>query len=292
MSNACRRVIDHPWFRLGVILLIVANTILVGVETSRPLTAAYPQIFHLVDRVILTLFVIELALRFGATWRRPGAFFRDPWNVFDAVIVAASLLPAVGSFATVARVARVLRVTRLVSVSRNLRLIIGTMLKSIPSLGHVALLLGLLLYVYAVLGVNLFADADGENWGSLGTALLTLFQMLTLEGWVEMQDQVIGTHRWAWIYFASFVVVAVFVVVNLFIAVVLNNLEEVKAEQHRDAEALKAAPHTEPASAGAGMLVHLQALRRELEALERSYAEALRSLGSSDHRASRPRTES
>ena len=60
--------------------------------------------------------------------------------------------------------------------------------------------------------------------------------MLTLEGWVEIQAAVLETHPWAWIYFSSFVLVAVFVVVNLFIAVVLNNLESVKHDQQITAD--------------------------------------------------------
>ena len=105
------------------------------------------------------------------------------------------------------------------------------MVRSIPSMGHVIVLLSLLLYVYAVLGFHFFREADPAHWGSLGAALLTLFQMLTLEGWVEIQDAVLDAYPLAWIYFSSFVFVAVFVVVNLFIAVVINNLESVKHEQ-------------------------------------------------------------
>jgi voltage-gated sodium channel len=136
----------------------------------------------------------------------------------------------------VARLARLMRVTRLVSMFPELRLIIGTMIRSIPSMGHVIVLLSLLLYVYAVLGFHFFRAVDPGHWGSLGTALLTLFQMLTLEGWVEIQAAVLEVHPWAWIYFSSFVLVAVFVVVNLFIAVVINNLESVKHEQQLDAD--------------------------------------------------------
>ena len=84
--------------------------------------------------------------------------------------------------------------------------------------------------MYGVLGFYLFREHDPEHWGTLGAALLTLFQMLTMEGWVEIQAAVLEEIPFAWVYFASFVFVAVFVVVNLFIAVVLNNLESVKIE--------------------------------------------------------------
>lgn len=133
------------------------------------------------------------------------------------------------------------------------------MVKSIPSMGHVIVLLSLLLYVYAVLGFHFFRQADPVHWGSLGVALLTLFQMLTLEGWVEIQGAVIGTYAWAWIYLSSFVFVAVFVVVNLFIAVVLNNLESVKHEQQVDADR---------ESGHRGVLEAIESVRERLTELE------------------------
>lgn len=112
----------------------------------------------------------------------------------DFLVVAASLLPQAGAFAMVASLARLMRVARLVSVFPELRLIIGTMIRSIPSMGHVIVLLTLLLCVYAVVGFHLFRDTDPAHWASLGVALLTLFQMLTLEGWVEIQAAVLGDH--------------------------------------------------------------------------------------------------
>lgn len=164
-------------------------------------------------------------------------FFRDGWNVFDFTVIVLSLLPVGGQFATVSRLARLLRVTRLVSVSFELRLIVQTMLRSIPSMGHVSLLLGLLIYVYGIVGFYSFGATDPVHWGSLGVAMLSVFELLTLEGWVEMQRALLPAHPWAWLYFGSFVVVGVFSVINLFIAIVLNNLERVRAE-----ERLSAAP--------------------------------------------------
>jgi voltage-gated sodium channel len=180
-------------------------------------------------------------------------------------VVALSLLPGVGAFATVARIGRVLRIARLVSVSPKLRLIVGTMTRSIPSLAHVSLLLGLLLYLYAVIGVNVFAAHDPEHWGSLQPALLTLFQILTLEGWVEVQAAVITKAPWAWVYFASFVIIAVFVVVNLFIAVVLNNLDEIREE---DRKAALAEEERQRPAEEQGFENHLTAIRAELDRLE------------------------
>jgi voltage-gated sodium channel len=165
------------------------------------------------------------------------AFFHNGWNVFDFIVVAGSLIPGSGASTSIGRLLRLLRVTRLVSISPGLRLIVTTMLTSIPSMGHVVALLSLLIYIYAILGFQFFHTVDPIHWGSLSSAGLSLFQVITLEGWVEMQNAVIHERPWAWLYFASFIVVAVFVVINLFIAVVINNLESAKeAERHRHDE--------------------------------------------------------
>jgi voltage-gated sodium channel len=257
--DIARRVADSPRFQNFILGVILAGAIVIGVETSPTLTVRYGSILTALEILIQVIFVAEMAIRLVAYWPRPMAFFANGWNVFDFSVVAASLLPQAGAFAMVARLARLVRVTRLVSLFPELRLIIGTMIRSIPSMGHVIVLLTLLLYVYAVLGFHFFGETDAAHWGSLGAALMTLFQMLTLEGWVEIQDAVLTAHPWAWVYFTSFVFVAVFVVVNLFIAVVLNNLESVKHEQQMDAD--RVSTHHE-------LLTMIETLRERLAELE------------------------
>lgn len=231
LATLCRELVSSRAFRDGVVALIVANAALLGLATWPAFAARYGRPLELASLLLQALFVVEIALRVCAHGRRPAEFFRDGWNVFDFTVVALSLLPASGPFATVARLARVLRVARLVSTLPDLRLIIGTMLRSIPSIGHVLILLSLLLYVYGVLGVKLFGAADPERWLHLGRALETLFQCLTLEGWADVLASVRPGRPWAWLYFASFIFVAVFVVVNLFVAVMINNLEKAKRDE-------------------------------------------------------------
>jgi len=226
----CEQTTTAGWFRLATVVVIVVNAVVIGLETDHRVSAAHPTELAWTHRIILGLFAAELVVRLVAHGRGWPAFFRSGWNVFDAALVVVGMVPAVGAWATVGRLARVLRVGRLVSVSPQLRLIVTTMLRSIPSLGHVGLLLGLLLYIYAVVGVEHFGASDPAHWGTLGRALLTLFQVLTLEGWVELQRTSMSVHPWAWMYYASFVLLAVFVVVNLFIAVVLNNLDQARRE--------------------------------------------------------------
>jgi voltage-gated sodium channel len=257
MVALCRRIVDRPWFQNGVLAVIVLNAVLIGLATDPDTLAQHRPLFRALNTLIQVIFVAEIAIRMMAYAPGVHRFFTDGWNVFDFTVVALSLVPAVGPFATVARLARLLRALRLISAVPELRLIVGTMVRSIPSMGHVLLLLGLLLYVYAVLGVHLFRGVDPAHWGSLPRAALTLFELLTLEGWVEVQDRSFEATRWAWVYYVSYVVLAVFVVVNLFIAIIINNLETVKEEEQA------AADHKTGELAG-----RLGALRVEIEQIE------------------------
>lgn len=230
-----RRIVDSKRFEPFMIGLIVFNAAIIGLETSRDL-APYSRVFDLANDVILAVFVVEAVLKITAVAPRWRLYFGSGWNLFDFSIVVFSLIPATGDFALVARLVRVLRVLRLVSAVPELRLIVATLVRSIPSMGHVILLMSVIFYIYAVTGFHLFGERDEEHWGSLGAALLTLFQMVTLEGWVEVMEAASEATPWAWIYFVSFILIGTFVVLNLFIAVVINNLEASKHEQLEELE--------------------------------------------------------
>jgi voltage-gated sodium channel len=237
MIESCRRITASRTFQNAVLAVIVANALLIGIATDAGLMARHAGPLEALNTLVQAVFVAEIAVRLLAHAPRIWTFFRDGWNVFDFTIVALSLLPTAGAFATVARLARLLRALRVVSALPELRLIVSTMLRSIPSLANVIVLLGLIVYVYAVLGVHLFAGVDPLHWGSLPRAALTLFQVLTLEGWVELQRASLVATPWAWVFYVSYVVLAVFVVVNLFIAIVINNLEAAKREERAEAHA-------------------------------------------------------
>lgn len=257
----CHRLAEDRRFQGAILLVILANAVLVGLETSAGLAATYGPLLASLNRAILLVFVLEMAIRLVASGPQFGRFFRDSWNVFDLAVVALSLLPAVGTFATVARLARVFRVLRMISVLPELRLIVSTLLRSLPSVGNVAALLMLLLYVYGVVGCHLLGRTDPAHWGSLGKALLTLFAVLTLEGWVEVQNASLSEHPWIWLFFGSFIVTAVFVVFNLFIAVVLNSMESVKAEHQAEEDAR---------NPGLSLLRRVDELRDGLDQFERA----------------------
>ena len=224
---------DAPWFHWGITGCIGANALVIGLDTSVFLAARYGAWFHAANQVFLGIFVLEAAIKIAACWPKPHRYFRDGWNVFDFTIIVVSLLPSTGELATLARVARLLRVLRLVSALPELRLIVTTLVRSIPSMFNVICLMSIIFYIYAVAGYHLFHDIDPTHWRTLGISALTLFRIATLEDWTDVMYAAMEGYWWAWAFFVSFVVIGTFVIINLFIAVVLNNLDEAKAERLR-----------------------------------------------------------
>ena len=231
MKAFARSIVEARWFEPAMIGLILFNAVLIGLETSKEFVERYDGWLHLGNDIILVIFIIEVVLKLAAVAPRFGLYFGNGWNLFDFTVVVLSLIPATEEYALVARLVRVLRVLRLVSAVPQLRLIVATLVRSIPSMGHVIVLMSIILYIYAVTGYHLFHEHDADNWGSLGRSLLTLFQIVTLEGWVEVMDTALEAHPWAWVYFVSFVLIGTFVMLNLFIAVVINNLEASKVAE-------------------------------------------------------------
>ena len=221
-------LVNSNWFEYFIIAVIIANGILLGLETSAVIAGAYGHWLELGNQIALGIFIVEALLKMAALWPRMLGYFRDGWNIFDFMVIVFALIPATGQFAMVARLARLLRVVRLISAIRDLRLIVAALVRSIPSVGHVIMLMSIVVYIYAIMGFHLFHDHDPEHWGSLAISLLTLFNIITLDGWTELMDTAMRRHSFAWVYFVSFVVVGTFVVINLFIAIIINSLDETK----------------------------------------------------------------
>lgn len=237
MNQVAQRIVKAHSFEYFVIALIVGNGVLLGLETSPSFVQRYDGWLYLGNQVILGVFILEAMLKMLAVAPRVGQYFRDGWNCFDFSVIAFSLIPATGEYAMIARLARLLRVVRLISTIPELRLIVSTLVRSIPSMAHVMMLMGIIFYIYAIMGYQLFHEHDPVHWRSLGIALLSLFRVVTLEDWTDIMYIAMEMNPFAWIYFVSFVVLGTFVVINLFIAVVLNNLDEAKAERLRELQA-------------------------------------------------------
>lgn len=226
-----QRLVGSTIFERTIIGLILINAFILGLETNATLVADYGQWFILGHHLILATFIIEAALKITAVAPHLKRYFGDGWNLFDFSVIVLSLIPTTGELAMVARLARLLRVLRLISAIPELRLIVATLMRTIPSMGNIMLLMSIIFYIFAIAGYHLFHLHDPQHWGSLGVALLTLFRIVTLEDWTDVMYTAMEAQPYAWIYFISFVLMGTFVIVNLFIAVVINNLDEAKAER-------------------------------------------------------------
>jgi len=237
MKKFAQKIVSKKAFEHFIIALIILNGIVLGLETSPTVLAAYGDLLAWTNHIIIAVFVVEALLKITAVAPRFKLYFGDGWNLFDFTVVVLSLVPSTGEFAMIARLARLLRVARLISTIPELRLIVSTLVRSIPSMGHVLLLMSIIFYIYAVAGYHLFHEHDPTHWRNLGISLLTLFRVVTLEDWTDVMYKAMELHPFAWMYFVSFVVVGTFVVINLFIAVVINNLEEAKHEKLEELQA-------------------------------------------------------
>jgi voltage-gated sodium channel len=195
------------------------------------------SIFSTIQTLVVAVFVIEAALRLTAHYPRPQSYFKDGWNCFDFAIIVLSLLPITGGFSTIARLIRLLRITRLITKSTELRAIVTTLVRSIPSIFNILILLSILFFIYAIVGYHLFRNVDPQHWSSFPIAVTTLFQIITLEGWVDVMEPIIlNLGPIYWIYFASFILIGTFIVINLFISVIVRKSEEAYQQVQRESQ--------------------------------------------------------
>lgn len=225
-----RAFLDQRWFVNLVLVVILANALVLGAETM--VDGAALDVLIAIDHTMLGFFVLELLLRIVANGRR---FFRDPWNLFDLVVVGIAVLPASESLSAL-RALRVLRVLRVITVVPSLRRVVDGLLRAVPGMGAVGALLVLVIYVAAVIATGLFGAAAPEYFGHLGTSLFTLFQAMTGEAWPDIARAVMETQPYAWIFFVLYILVVSFAVLNLFIAVIVNGMEEISEEERKDDE--------------------------------------------------------
>ncbi|TDC05362.1 ion transporter [Nonomuraea longispora] len=233
-----RALLAHPRFERAITAVILLNAITIGCETSSFVMGWIGEPLHVVDRVVVGVFVLELAARLYA---HRGAFFKDPWNWFDTAIVAIALVPASGP-ASVLRTLRIMRALRLVTAVPSMRRVISALLAAIPGMASILGLLIIIMYMAAVMATQWFGRTAPAYFGEIPTSLFTLFQVLTGEGWPDIADQIMDVHPWAWIFFVAYILVSSFVVLNLFIAVVVNAMddESTSAEEQRTDDRLKA----------------------------------------------------
>ncbi len=261
LRSRVKTFVELPRFGQCILALILLNAVLLGMETSAALMAQYGSTLLLLDKILLSVFVVELLLRIFA-YR--AAFFKDPWSLFDFAVVAIALIPASGPLA-VLRSLRVLRVLRVLSMVPSMRRVVSALLGSLPGLSSIALVLVLIYYVFAVMATKIFGAAFPEWFGSIGGSFYTLFQVMTLESWsMGIARPVMEQFPYAWLFFVPFILVATFTMLNLFIAIIVNTMQTFSEEEHASQRELD-----KQAELREQQLLHteLRAIREELQQL-------------------------
>ncbi len=238
-----RDFVENATFQKAIMALIVINAVTLGFETSPTIMDWIGRELHVFDKIIITVFVIEIALRIFAHGHR---FLRDPWGVFDFIVVAITLAPASDSF-SVLRALRILRVLRLVSAVPRLRRIVAALLHAVPGVGAIGALLMLVFYVFAVITTKLFGNVFDDWFGTIGASMYSLFQIMTLESWsMGIVRPVMEVYSWAWIVFVAFIVLSSFTVLNLFIAIIIDSMQTLhESEQRETVEEMSTVVHDE-----------------------------------------------
>lgn len=234
-----REFIDSASFQNTILIIIIINSIIMGLQTSKTVVSSIGNVLEILDYICLGIFIIEILLKLVAYG---GKFFTDAWNWFDVIVVVCSVFSGL-AFLKVLRVFRIFRVfrtlkalkglkaLRLVSRLDKLRMIIGAIGKSIPGISWTAVLLLLIYYIFGIIGVTLFGEVFPDWFGTLGKSIYTLFQVMTLESWsMGISRPVMEVFGWAWIYFVPFVLISSFVVMNVVVGIVVNSISEVQAQ--------------------------------------------------------------
>ncbi|MGQ4879575.1 ion transporter [Billgrantia sp. LNSP4103-1] len=221
------RLRANKFFELTVIAIIVLSALLIGAKTYEEEVSPFQEWLLLLDVAVTVFFLVEILIRMAAE-RRLRDFFKKGWNVFDFLIVTASLIPMDDSeMVLLARLLRIFRVLRLVSMIPELRMLIAALFKSIPRMGYVALLMFIIFYIYAAIGSFLFSDVDERLWGNISLAMLTLFQVATFESWATaVLYPTMEHYPYAWIFFLTFIFLNAFIFLNMMIGIVLDVMQK------------------------------------------------------------------
>lgn len=263
-----RALVESDRFKNTIMTVIIVNALTLGLSTSDRAVAAVGPLLSLIDTLALTVFVIELLIKFFV-YRF--AFFNSAWNIFDFIVVAIGLMPSGGGLSAL-RGLRVIRTLRLLSVVPQMRAVVQALLDALPGMGAVIIMLSIVYYVFGVMATLLFGDVFDEWFGTLGRSIYSLFQIMTLESWsMGIVRPVMKEFPYAWAFFVPFIMATTFSVLNLFIGLMVNTMQSaVEDETEAEFEGLRDLVKVETDIVGeqvAAMHEELKAMRAELAAL-------------------------
>lgn len=231
-----KRIERSPWFQGFIIGIIVVAALTVGAKTYS-LPYGIDKAINFLDNFITVFFLVEISLRFIACDDKR-RFFKDPWNIFDTVIVVGSLMPiSETEMILVARLLRVFRVLRLVSIIPDLRFLINALLKAIPKMGYIALLMFIIFYIFAAVGSIFFHQVNETLWGDIAISMLTLFRVATFEDWTDVMYETMEVYPFSWVFYIIFIFLTAFVFLNMMVGVMLDVMtRETAEEEHENQE--------------------------------------------------------
>ena len=295
MSSTCKSIVNSKFFQRLILVTILLAGVVVGVQTYKAFAREHAIVLNTLDSFILGIFVIEAVIKILAEGNRPQNYFRNPWNIFDFIIVVACLLGPVinlgADFLPVLRLARILRVLRLVSAIPKLQLLVSCLLRSLPSMFYVSILLFLLFYIYGTMAVFLFAENDPIHFRNLQTSILSLFRVVTLEDWTDvMYINMYGSENYGYssndlakwtpiscssplggaLFFVSFVLIGTMIVLNLVIGVIMNSMDESNAEMKIKQELIRRKSSPEPLRDGIyDLQLKMEKIAGEMEVIKK-----------------------
>ncbi len=212
----------------AIMTLIIFNAITLGISTSDWAQANIGGLLSVIDKAVLTIFVIELLLKLYAYGLN---FFRNSWNIFDLLVVSVGLLPQTTALSAL-RGLRVIRALRLLSVIPQMRAVVQALLDALPGMGAVIVMISIVFYVFGVMATIMYGNAFDEWFGTLGRSLYSLFQIMTLESWsMGIVRPVMVEFPTAWAFFVPFIVITSFSVLNLFIGLLVNTMQSAVEEE-------------------------------------------------------------
>ncbi len=224
---------ENRIFETVVIFIIVLSALVIGAKTYN-IPPSVLRVFSFLDHLITVFFLVEIIIRMIAeqSIRR---FLSKGWNIFDFIIVVASLVPVDDSeMALLGRLLRIFRVLRLVSIIPELRILLNAFLQAIPRMGYVSLLMFIIFYIYAAMGSIFFHNINPELWENITISMLTLFRVATFEDWTDVMYETMTVYPFSWSFYLSFIFMVAFVFLNMMIGIVLETLQREHEKSDRE----------------------------------------------------------
>lgn len=222
------RMRNNKLFEFFVIAVIIFSALVIGAKTY-DISPWLLQVITVLDWAITLVFLAEISIRFlGEPDKK--RFFYKFWNIFDTIIVVASLIPVEDSeMAIIGRLVRIFRVLRMVSMIPELRVLLNSLVKAMPQLSYVMLLMFIIFYIYAAVGATFFHSINPSLWGDISISLLTLFRVMTFEDWTDVMYETMEVYPLSWAFYLSFIFFTAFAFLNMVIGIVVNVLEDERA---------------------------------------------------------------